>query len=116
MFVSVKAKAKKDLNITTMIIIWTNMFFQIIGYVFSSNDWGVIRKQWFHVELTGPKAHSWFDAYNRCSNLKPGNFYPAVIQNQEEIPEYLAERFRKLNINPGDIFIIKFICCTVESI
>ena len=99
-----------------MIIIWTDFFFLIIGYVFSSSDWEVIRNHWFHVALTGAKAHSWFDAYNRCSNLKPGNFYPAVIQNQEGIPEYLAERHTELNIDPGDVFIANYIRCTVEVI
>ena len=113
-----KKNGRKDSRTTTMIIIRTNFLFLIINYVSSSNlitsdsenlystktvTWEPIGRKLYYAELTGKKAHSWWDAYNRCSRLRPGNPYPAVFPNDDGIAEYLSKRHAELNIDQGDV-------------
>ena len=91
-----------------MITFWTNILFLIIDSVFSSIPtkqvtWESIGRSLYYAELNGEKAHSWWDAYNRCSKLTPGNPYPAIFPKEQGIAEYLSRRHAELNINPGEL-------------
>jgi len=68
-------------------------------------NWETIQERWYYAQLTGQKAHSWRDAFNRCARLKPGNPYPAIFPNETGIATYLIKRYKELNIDPGKVYL-----------
>jgi len=63
--------------------------------------WYVTPDSWYYVKLSGVKAHSWKDAYNRCARIKNGNAFPGLIWNETDVMLYLEQEYKKLRIDSG---------------
>ena len=67
--------------------------------------WYQSSKAWYFAEVTGTKAHSWKDAYNRCARIKNGNAFPAIVWNETDVVNYLTSLYRDLNLKSGQAML-----------
>jgi len=79
--------------------------FYNLEVIWSQRNAAVRRKstlnKMYYAQLTGEKAHGWFDAYNLCAQIKNGEPYPALfLQDLKRFKTYVLRRYK--DINPRD--------------